>query len=113
MSCLKECGSLKKSQDMKIRCCVAYGFQENAIVEKKTVFWDYLDEEVVRASKSGAGLVLHFDGNLWAGEKIIPGDPRPQNRNGKLFEEFLTRNPHLSVVNALPLCKGLITRRRL
>ena len=100
-------------KDMKIRCCVAYGFQENEIMEKKILFWDYLDEEVIRASRDGAGFVLHFDGNLWAGENIIPGDPRQQNRNGKLFEEFLGRNPHLSVVNSLPLCKGLITRRRL
>ena len=64
------------------------------------------------ASNSGAGLVLHFDGNLWAGNSIIPGDPRPQNRNGNLFQEFLQTNPHLTVVNSLPLCEGLITRRR-
>ena len=47
-----------------------------------------------------------------AGCDIIPGDPRHQNRNGKLFKEFLERNPHLSVVNALPQCEGLITRSR-
>ena len=72
-----------------------------------------MDEEVYRANESGSGLVLHFDGTLWAGTNIIPGDPRKQNRNGKLFEEFLSRNPHLSVVNNLPLCQGLITRSRL
>ena len=38
--------------------------------------------------------------------------PRPQNRNGKLFQEFLERHPHLSVVNSLPQCVGLITRSR-
>ena len=73
----------------------------------------YLDEEVTRASTSGSGLVLHFDGNLWAGPNIIPGDPTQQNRNGKMLEEFLSRNPQLTVVNALPLCQGLITRRSL
>ena len=51
----------------------------------------YLVEEVLRANKSGLGLVLHFDGNLWAGENIVPGDPRKQNKNGRMFEEFLTR----------------------
>ena len=56
--------------------------------------------------------MLHFDSNLWAGKDLIPGDPRTQNRNGKMFEEFLGRHPHLSVVNALPQCEGLITRRR-
>ena len=55
---------------------------------------------------------MHFDGNLWAGQDIIPGDPRPQNRNGKLFQAFLSRNSHLTVVNSLPICEGLITRRR-
>ena len=44
---------------------------------------------------------------------MIPGDVRPQNKNGKLFEEFLKRNPSLSVVNTLPQCQGLITRSRM
>ena len=39
-------------------------------------------------------------------------DPLPQNRNGRLFKEVLERNPHLSVVNSLSLCEGLITRSR-
>ena len=98
-------------KNLKIRCCVAYGCQESDLNERKAAFWKYLDEEVVLASDSGSGFVLHFDGNLWAGDGIIPGDPRMQNR--KLFEEFLARNPHLSVINSLPLCEGLITRRRI
>ena len=65
-----------------------------------------------RGNKSTDDL-LHFDGNLWAGPKIIPGDPRQQNNNGKLFQEFLDRNRRLYVVNALPICDGLITRTRL
>ena len=99
-------------KNMKIRCCVAYGCQENDLVERKEAFWKYLDEEVNFADESGAGFVMHFDGNLWAGEDLVPGDPRPQNRNGRLFKEFLNRHPHLSIVNALPVCEGLITRRR-
>ena len=61
------------------------------------------------AEKSGSGFVLQFDGNLWAGDKIIPGDPRPQNR----IEQFLIRNPRLTVVNSLPECQGLVTRSRI
>ena len=99
-------------KSMSIRCCVAYGCQENDSSERKEAFWRYLDEDVLQASSSGSGFILQFDGNLWAGCDIIPGDPRPQNRNGKLFKEFLERNPHLSVVNALPQCEGLITRSR-
>ena len=99
-------------KNMKIRCCNAYGCQETESIDKKEAFWTFLDEEVAEAEKQGSGFILHFDGNLWAGSEIIPKDPRPQNKNGKLFEQFLNRNPHLTVVNALPLCQGLITRSR-
>jgi hypothetical protein len=99
-------------KDMVIRCCAAYGCQENDPIERKENFWKYLDEEILYAEQSGAGFVLQFDGNLWAGSSLIPGDPRRQNRNGKMFAEFLDRHPQLSVVNALPQCEGLITRRR-
>ena len=99
-------------KQMKIRCCVAYGCQESDSVNRKEAFWKYLDEEIFEANHSESAFILHFDGNLWAGENIIPGDPRPQNRNGKFFKEFLDRHPHLSVVNGLSLCEGLITRSR-
>ena len=99
-------------KSMKIRCCVAYGCQESDRVERKEAFWAYLDEEIIFAEQAEAGFVLHFDGNLWAGKDLIPGDPRPQNRNGKMFKDFLDRHPHLSIVNSLPLCEGLITRSR-
>jgi hypothetical protein len=99
-------------KEMKIRCCAAYGCQETDKVENKDAFWQYLDEDVIEATDAGAGIIIHMDGNLWAGNKIIPNDPRPQNRNGKLFEQFLERNSHLTVVNALDLCEGLITRSR-
>ena len=99
-------------RSMTIRCCVGYGCQETSLVDKKTAFWNFIEEEVISAWNSGSGFILHFDGNLWAGPDIIPGDPRRQNNNGRLFQDFLTRNPNLSVVNALPLCEGLITRKR-
>ena len=86
-----------------IRCCGAYGVQENDTKEKKDAFWEYLDNEVSFARISGSGLIIHFDGNLCAGKNIIPDDPRPQNRNGKLFEDFLSRNPNLTVLNSHPL----------
>ena len=97
---------------MKIRCCVAYGFQESEKVENKENFWKYLDEEVYFAAIANAGFVLQFDGNLWAGSGIIPGDPRSQNYNGKIFQEYLERNKNLTVVNSLPICEGVITRER-
>ena len=100
-------------KNIKIRCCVAYGCQETDLVARKDAFWSYLDREVVLADETESGFILHFDGNLWAGPGVVPGDPRPQNRNGKLFQNFLERNPHLTVVNAMNICDGLITRSRL
>ena len=91
---------------------MAYGCQETDAIVKKEAFWQYLDEEVIFATNSGSGLIFQFDGNLWAGDKIVPNDPRQQNINGKLFAQFLDRNSHLTVVNGLQLCEGLITRRR-
>ena len=76
-------------QKMKIKCVVGYGPQENSKNENKLNFWNYIEEEVNNARDNDCGFVLHFDGNLWAGSDIVPGDPRKQNKNGKLFEEFL------------------------
>ena len=53
-----------------------------------------------------------MDGNLWAGKQIMKNDAYEQNQNGKMFQEFLKKHPHLIVVNNLDLCEGLITRRR-
>ena len=99
-------------KNLKIRCCVSYGCQENDNIIKKEQFWEYLDNEVIEAKKAGSGLIIQMDGNLWAGKDIIKNDPRPQNTNGRLFEQFLKRNPNLTVVNSLNLCEGLVTRRR-
>ena len=54
-----------------------------------------------------------MDGNLHAGIDLVNGDPNIQNKNGKLFMEFLKRNPVLTVVNSLSICKGVITRQRI
>ena len=63
-------------KSLTIRCCVWYGCQENSLVQKKTAFWNFIEEEVSSAWDSVSGFILHFDGNLWAGPDIIPGDPR-------------------------------------
>ena len=53
-----------------------------------------------------------MDENIWAGNNTINDDPNQQNQNGKLFQEFLNLNTHITVINALPICKGKITRKR-
>ena len=75
-------------------------------------FWQFLQEEILRTDMEGNGLILQMDGNLHAGPGLVKNDPNPVNQNGKMFLEFLEQNPSLNVVNALDLCKGLITRRR-
>ena len=95
-----------------IRLICGYGPQEYDRKERKDCFWKYLNDETQKAQQDGAGLVIQMDGNLWAGKKIVPKDPKNQNKNGKYFEEFLLKNPHLSVANALSLCEGGITRVR-
>ena len=92
---------------------MAYGFQETDTEDKKDAFWDYLDEEITEATNAEAGLIIQFDGNLWAGSELVPNDPRPQNKNGRLLKQFLEKNSHLTIVNSLSLCEGLITKSRL
>ena len=58
-------------------------------------------------------LIIEMDGNSWLGGNVIPGDPNiTTNSNGKLFLNFLNRNKDISLVNALSLCEGVITRQR-
>ena len=97
---------------LPIRVLLAYGAQENDMKEKKDNFWNFLEEEVNLADVNEEGLILQMDGNLHAGPDLVQDDPNPQNKNGKMFLEFLERNPSLIVVNTLDICEGLITRRR-
>ena len=74
--------------------------------------WRFLEEEVTKAELEGQGIIIQMDGNLHAGKELLKNDPNPQNANGKMFMDFLERNPTLIVVNALDICEGLITRVR-
>ena len=95
-----------------MRIVTAYGPQENAVKDKKDTFWEVLEKEINDAEFEEEGLILQMDGNLHAGPDLLKNDPNKQNQNGRLFMEFLERNPHLTVVNALNVCEGLITRSR-
>ena len=94
---------------MQIACTTAYGPQEKDSIDKKSNFWDYLDEEAKRAKKEGKGFILQGDLNSWLGKAYIQKDFRQQNENGKLMASFLERN-QLTLVNSLELCKGTFTR---
>ena len=96
-------------KQMQIACTTAYGPQEKDSKDKKSRFWDYLDEEAKRAEKEGKGFILQGDLNSWIGKEHISKDTRNQNENGKLMADFMERN-QLTVVNGLELCKGSFTR---
>ena len=76
-------------ENISVTVIVAYGPQENALVEKKGKFWDFLEKQAVRAELEGHGLIIQMDGNLHGGPKLIKEDPNAQNYNGKLFMKFL------------------------
>ena len=75
--------------NFKIRCVGAYGPQESDKVDRKTKFWAKLGNAVENATLSESGFILQMDGNLRAGQGIIPQDPHSINNNGKLFKKFL------------------------
>ena len=76
-------------EQLKLRCMTAYGPQENHLMERKVNFWARMEKEVEDALEYDTALVIQMDGNLWAGEELIKGDPNKINYNGKLFREFL------------------------
>ena len=91
--------------------CLGIWSPRKRIFRKESKFWQYLEEDAKRADTEGKGFILQGDLNSWLGKNIIPNDPRQQNENGRLMEDFVSRN-NLTVVNGLSLCKGLITRTR-
>ena len=99
-------------QEMRIRITNCYGPQEYDSSEKKDKFWRYLEEEVLQCSQGGFGCIITMDANSWLGKDYIKEDPHEQNNNGKLFHEFLQRNPQLNLLNMSERCEGIITRSR-
>ena len=97
----------------RLRCVIGYGPQLTDSPTRKENFWKYLDKEVINAQEEGVGIIIEIDSNAWAGKGILPNDPNNQNNNGKHLEEFLRRNKNITLVNALPLCEGSITRKRI
>ena len=97
-----------KFGELIVRCVGAYGPQENDQVDRKHKVWERLSKEVDEANEKDDAFILQMDGNLWAGKEVIKNDVHECNNNGKMFQEFLKKHPHLIVVNSLDLCKGLI-----
>ena len=93
------------------RIVVGYRPQESDKIEEKERFLNFMEQEVNEADLLNHGLMIQMDGNLHAGD-LVKNDPNIQNKNGKMFSEFLGRNKSLVVLNCQDACKGLITRKR-
>ena len=78
-----------KIGEMTAKIINAYGPQENSSKEKKEKFWDFLEEESIKADLENLGLIIQMDGNMHAGSEVLKNDPNIQNYNGKLLEQFL------------------------
>ena len=98
--------------EFPVRIVNGYGPQLSDSVERNQKFWTFLEKHVNNAIVAGAGLIIQMDGNCHLGPMIIPEDLNAQNANGKLFCEFIERNPHLTIINSLNICDGKITRIR-
>ena len=98
--------------EVSTRVIVGYGPQESDNIEKKKNFWNFIENEVYEAELQNQGIMLQMDGNLHAGE-LVKNDPNIQNKNGKMFMDFLERNNSLLVLNCMDTCKGVITRKRI
>ena len=81
-------------------------------LKEKNLFWEYFEEEVLRAEQLEMPIIVQPDSNAQLGIKLILDDPNHEpNQNGGLMKQFLDRT-NLIVVNALDICKGVITRTR-
>ena len=80
-----------KINDLQVRILCGYGPQETDLLRKDR-FWARVAAEVNSAAEAGTEIVIMMDGNLHAGDTIIPGDPNNMNDNGRRFQQFLNSN---------------------
>ena len=64
------------------------------------------------AKDDGCLLVIQLDANAKLGSEIIKSDPHNITENGQLLLDLMDRQ-NLSVVNAMDICTGVITRERI
>ena len=71
-----------------------------------------MDNEFFASEREGNGFILVMDSNSWLGPDVLKGDPHLQNRNGKMFQDFMSKNPKLTILNTESFCQGLLKRCR-
>ena len=96
-----------------IRFINGYGPQDdsNSSDNAKEEFFNRLDVEVKSSMLAGTMICIQMDANSKLGSDYVPGDKKPQSKNGRLLANVIDQN-NLIVVNGTKKCFGLITRHR-
>ena len=100
-----------KLGNSKIRVINGYGPQEDEEKQITLNFWLEIEKEVLAARDNGCMILIEMDANAKVGNEVIANDPHEQTNNGKILLDIVNRHD-LVIVNALELCKGVITRER-
>ena len=97
---------------IQIRIINAYGPREDDQKQNIFNFWQELEMEIMDAYENNCMVVIEMDANAKVGMKYIVGDPHETSPNGRLLLEMVKRQ-NLIIVNAMDICKGVITRERI
>ena len=96
----------------RIRVINGYGPQEDEDKQQLLNFWHEIKKEVISAKDNECMMIIEMDANAKVGREVIANDPHNQTNNGKILVDMVSRN-NLVIVNALDICKGVITRERI
>ena len=88
-----------------------YEPQEDDCTKEILDFWQEIEGEVVKAKDNDCMVVVEIDANAKVGKTVIKNDPHPISNNGKLLMDLIERQ-NLTLINAMDLCSGTITRER-
>ena len=96
----------------KIRIINGYGPQEYDDSSTIINYWQELESEIIKSKDLNRNIIIQMDANAKLGPEMIKGCPHKMSNNGKLLYNVIERQD-LIVINALDLCKGIITRERI
>ena len=69
-----------------IRAVCGYRPQTRDSAKRKTMFWEYLDQEVYNATANNQILIVQLDTNCHAGSQLVPKDPNPKMKMGNIWK---------------------------
>ena len=75
----------------KVRFINGYGHKEDE-TEKSKSFFSKLDEEIKSAKLAGDLICIELDANSKLGPSVVPVDPKPQSKNGKMLLNVVDEN---------------------